>query len=171
MAYKGALIMEDRERLNVFKRECRNYYLYESDIEMVKDKIKHTINRLEDVKSPVLDKIGSSPSPKEKDIIKLIELKNLYEAQLQYYEDKMKWVKEVTEEIPSPAYRALTWMTCVQGKNKNDITLRFDISAESAYQKRDKFLLQVLDDEKMQELQSIDDKKPPTLTSKIENFG
>ena len=37
MAYKGALIMEDRERLNVFKRECRNYYLYESDIEMVKE--------------------------------------------------------------------------------------------------------------------------------------
>lgn len=163
--------MEERDRLNLFKRECRNYYLYESDIGMVKDKIKHTINRLEDVKSPVLDKIGSSPSPKEKDIIKLIELKNLYEAQLQYYEDKMKWIKAVTEDIPSPAYRALTWMTCVQGKNKNDITLRFDISAESAYQKRDKFLLQVLDDKRMQELQDINNRKPETLRTKIEDLG
>lgn len=158
--------MEDRERLNIFKKECRNYYLYESDIEMVKDKIKHTINRLEDVKSPVLDKIGSSPSPKEKDILKLIELKNRYEKQLQYYEDKMKWIKKTTDAIPSPAYRALTWMTCVQGKNKNDISLKFDISAESAYQKRDKFLLQVLNDDRMQELKDINEKKPELISVK-----
>lgn len=137
----------DIDWLNLYKDKCRNYYGYEADLKKTKDELKQTINQIENVRSPITDRVGGHQTPHEEKLISLISMKTEIEKEIEYYQGVLDWIFFVCNKITSPAYRAITWQTLVQGKTKYDLMITYDVNANYVYDMRDKFLLRALDDE------------------------
>lgn len=139
-------------RLDLFKRECRQYFTYQSEI----SKIDERLRSLE----VSMQKIGSSPSRKELDYLRFLAAKEEYEKQKQFYEARVQWIDDIINSIPSKAYCAITWMTLVQGKSRMELLITYDTSPEYVYKTRDIFLKQLLTDEKMMEFDQAEQNRP-----------
>lgn len=145
------------ENLSIFKKECHNYVYYGNRISTLKDRIMLLDLRMQNVYSPVLDKIGQTPTPHEMDYTILIEQKDKLKSVQDYYLNKRKWIEDTINEIPSPAYRLLVWLTYVERENLQELADEFNVSKQYIYKTRKRFLESVLTDERMQELKLIED--------------
>ena len=138
-------------RLDLFKRECRQYFTYQSEISKIDERLRSLEVSMQNVHSPSMQKIGSSPSRKELDYLRFLAAKEEYEKQKQFYEARVQWIDDIINSIPSKAYCAITWMTLVQGKSRMELLITYDTSPDYVYKTRDLFLKQQLTDEKMEE--------------------
>ncbi|MGM9941892.1 MAG: hypothetical protein ACI32N_07890 [Bulleidia sp.] len=152
--------MSKVQRLMVFKQECRNYFSYQAQIAKLDEKIRSIVIRMQNVHSPSMQKIGSSPSRRELDYIRLIEEKAACEKQKEFYERRLKWIDDIINSIPSRAYCAITWMTLVQGKTRMELIITYDTSPEYVYKTRDQFLRKLLTDEQMKEFEKTEALRP-----------
>lgn len=84
-------------------------------------------------------------------MISLIEVKSETEHQIDYYKAMIAWIEHVNQNITSPAYRAITWQTLIQAKNKTDLMINYDVDLDYVYYMRDRFLGMALDDKMRQE--------------------
>lgn len=144
--------MNDNDKIYTFREECRRYLDFQEHIDNINNRLRELKIRMEDVHSPSFVKIGSTPSRYEKDMVTMIEQKTRLEHRKAYYQKRMMWIKETIDLIPSPAYRALVWMTYVRRDSVETISKIYDIKADHLNKVRRKFLLYVLTNEKMQEL-------------------
>lgn len=148
------------ERLDLFKRECRHYFTYQSEISKIAERLRSLEVSMQNVHSPSMQKIGSSPSRKELDYLRFLAAKEEYEKQQKFYQDRVKWIDDIINAIPSKAYCAITWMTLVQGKTRMELLITYDTSPEYVYKTRDAFLKQLLTDEKMDEYDLTEQNRP-----------
>ena len=147
-------------RLDLFKRECRQYFTYQSEISKIDERRRSLEVSMQNVHSPSMQKIGSSPSRKELDYLRFLAAKEEYEKQKQFYEARVQWIDDIINSIPSKAYCAITWMTLVQGKSRMELLITYDTSPEYVYKTRDIFLKQLLTDEKMMEFDQAEQNRP-----------
>lgn len=147
-------------RLDLFKRECRQYFTYQSEISKIDERLRSLEVSMQNVHSPSTQKIGSSPSRKELDYLRFLAAKEEYEKQKQFYEARVQWIDDIINSIPSKAYCAITWMTLVQGKSRMELLITYDTSPEYVYKTRDIFLKQLLTDEKMMEFDQVEQNRP-----------
>ena len=147
-------------RLDLFKRECRKYFTYQSEISKIDERLRSLEVSMQNVHSPSMQKIGSSPSRKELDYLRFLAAKEEYEKQKQFYEARVQWIDDIINSIPSKAYCAITWMTLVQGKSRMELLITYDTSPEYVYKTRDIFLKQLLTDEKMMEFDQAEQNRP-----------
>lgn len=147
-------------RLDLFKRECRQYFTYQSEISKIDERLRSLEVSMQNVHSPSMQKIGSSPSRKELDYLRFLAAKEEYEKQKQFYEARVQWIDDIINSIPSKAYCAITWMTLVQGKSRMELLITYDTSPEYVYKTRDIFLKQLLTDEKMMEFDQAEQNRP-----------
>ncbi len=61
----------------------------------------------------------------------------------------------MNNKVSSPAYRAITWQTLVQAKNRTDLMINYDVDPDYVCKMRDKFLIVALDKESIQEYQKV----------------
>ena len=139
-------------RLDLFKRECRQYFTYQSEISKIDERLRSLEVSMQNVHSPSMQKIGSSPSRKELDYLRFLAAKEEYE--------RVQWIDDIINSIPSKAYCAITWMTLVQGKSRMELLITYDTSPEYVYKTRDIFLKQLLTDEKMMEFDQAEQNRP-----------
>ena len=147
-------------RLDLFKREWRQYFTYQSEISKIDERLRSLEVSMQNVHSPSMQKIGSSPSRKELDYLRFLAAKEEYEKQKQFYEARVQWIDDIINSIPSKAYCAITWMTLVQGKSRMELLITYDTSPEYVYKTRDIFLKQLLTDEKMMEFDQAEQNRP-----------
>ena len=142
---------KDTTWLQIYKKECRCYYKYESALKKAEYELEETEQRIKNVKSPITDRASGHPTTTgEERLLTLIEIKTEVEHQIAYYHTIMCWIRKVNENISSPAYRAITWQTLIQAKNRMDLLINYDVDPEYVYHMRDKFLMVALN-ETMQE--------------------
>lgn len=154
------MMISKNERLRLYKNECRRYFYYQSEIAKIDDALRSLAVKMCNVHSPATQKIGSSPSRHEIDYIRLIESKTEYERKKAYYQERIDWITDIIQSIPSRAYSAIAWMTLVQAKTKMDIIITYDAKPEYVYKVRDQFLVKELTDEKMDIYHNIEKKYP-----------
>lgn len=154
------MMISKNKRLALFKDECRRYFYYQSEIAKIEDSLRSLAVKMCNVHSPSTQKIGSSSSRHELDYIRLIETKTEFEKKKAYYQERIDWINEIIDSIPSRAYSAITWMTLVQGKTKMDIIITYDSKPEYVYKMRDQFLIKELTDERMKAFHNIEEKYP-----------
>ena len=147
-------------RLDTFKKECRRYFSYQAEISKIDERLRSLEVKMQNVHSPSMQKIGSSPSRKELDYLRLFAAKEEYEKQRQFYLDRGQWIDDIINAIPSKAYCAITWMTLVQGKSRMELLITYDTSPEYVYKTRDQFLKQLLTDEKMELFRQTEKNRP-----------
>ena len=132
----------------------------QSEISKIDERLRSLEVSMQNVHSPSMQKIGSSPSRKELDYLRFLAAKEEYEKQKQFYEARVQWIDDIINSIPSKAYCAITWMTLVQGKSRMELLITYDTSPEYVYKTRDIFLKQLLTDEKMMEFDQAEQNRP-----------
>lgn len=147
--------MNDNEKISVFREECRRYLDFQEHIDNIDGRLTVLRIKMENVHSPSLEKIGSSPSRHEQNLLALIEQKNRLEDRKAYYQERMDWIKNTIDLIPSPAYKALVWMTFVRRDSLDSMSKMYDVRPGHMNKMRKKFLLLVLTDEKLDELDKL----------------
>ena len=135
-------------------------FYYQSEISKIDERLRSLEVSMQNVHSPSMQKIGSSPSRKELDYLRFLAAKEEYEKQKQFYEARVQWIDDIINSIPSKAYCAITWMTLVQGKSRMELLITYDTSPEYVYKTRDIFLKQLLTDEKMMEFDQAEQNRP-----------
>jgi hypothetical protein len=136
--------MKHSEAVQGFRKECSSWYYYQSQIKKADDKLTELQTRIDAVYSPALQKIGSTPSPHEKDLIGLISRQDKIRKEKAYCQEKMHYIKSTIEYIPSPAYRITVWMTLIEGKTYAEVGRKFDVSPRLIKENQEKFLDAVL---------------------------
>lgn len=147
------------EYLNRFREECRSCQFYQERIEKIDQKIHLLDLKMQNVKSPELNKIGQSPSRHEISYPQLIAEKEKLQKDRYYYESHIQWVKETIDMVPSPAYRALIWATYVERKSLHTIADTENVSKDMLYKKRKRFISYALSDERIRKLDEIEKQK------------
>lgn len=151
--------MKDEEKINVFRQECHRYLDFQDHIDNINGRLKVLQIKMENVHSPSLQKIGSSPSRHEQNLLGFIEQKNLLEERRDYYQERMDWIQNTIDQIPSPAYKALVWITFVRRDSLDSMSKMYDVRPGHMNKMRKKFLLIVLTDDKMDELDALQQKE------------
>ena len=123
--------------LQLYKKECRNYFNYRSKRDKCELELEETLQNI-------------TISAEER-LISLIEVKTETEHQIDFYKAMIAWIEHVNQNITSPAYRAITWQTLIQAKNKTDLMINYDVDPDYVYYMRDRFLGMALDDKMRQE--------------------
>ena len=138
--------------LQLYKKECRNYFNYRSKRDKCELGLEETLQNIKNVRSPITNRIGGHATiSAEERLISLIEVKSETEHQIDYYKAMIAWIEHVNQNITSPAYRAITWQTLIQAKNKTDLMINYDVDPDYVYYMRDRFLGMALDDKMRQE--------------------
>lgn len=150
------MINERAEWLLLYKKVCRMYFTYESNLKKTELELEQIIEEIKNVKSVnTTNIVGHSNKPPEERLLSLIEIKDELERQIQYYQSMINWIFHVNNKVTSPAYRAITWQTLVQAKNRTDLMINYDVDPDYVCKMRDKFLLVALDEESIQEYQKV----------------
>lgn len=150
------MINEKAEWLLLYKKKCRMYFTYESNLKKTELELEQIIEEIKNVKSVnTTNIVGHSNKPPEERLLSLIEIKDELEKQIHYYQSMIKWIFHVNNKVTSPAYRAITWQTLVQAKNRTDLMINYDVDPDYVCKMRDKFLLVALDKESIQEYQEV----------------
>ncbi|NLH63087.1 MAG: hypothetical protein GX478_02695 [Erysipelotrichaceae bacterium] len=147
--------MNDNDKIILFREECHRYLDFQEHIDNINGRLKVLQIKMENVHSPSLEKIGSTPSHHEKDMIALIEQKNRLEDRKAYFQSRMDWIVNTIELMPSPAYKALVWMTFVKRDSLDSVSRFYDVRPSHMNKMRRKFLLYVLTDDKIDELDRL----------------
>lgn len=153
-------MIKKEEFLQVFKNECRHYFVYEAELKKERLDLEETENQIINLRSPITDRVGGHQTVSHEDqLVTLIEIKTETEYRIDYYESLLLWIKEVFQNITSPAYKALSWQTLIQGKTKTDILIYYDVDPSYVYKMRDKFLNVALNKDMYEKYQLIQEKK------------
>lgn len=161
-------MLQDDERLKLFRSVAKNYDRYQSHIKGIDDKIVLIQNKMENVHSIDYDKPAGTPSFNERPVIELIEKKAALEKEKQYYKDLMSWVDKVVDSFDSGALKALIWMSCVKRRSLSSIADEYNMSRDYLYKVRRAYLLKALDDEKIEDLDSIRQLVPAGMNAQTE---
>ena len=152
--------MTDNEKIVAFRQECRRYLDFRDKIDDIDKRLVMLKIKMENVHSPSFEKVGSSPSRRERPVTEMIEKKTELENRKAYYQRRMKWIIDTIELFPSPAYKALLWMTYIQCNSTENVSRIFDVSAGHMNHIRRKYLLQILTDQKLAEMKALQDEEP-----------
>lgn len=146
--------------LTIFKKECRYYFKYESDLKKEKQELEEVITQITNIRSPITDRVGGHQITAHEDLlVSLIEVKTETEYRIDYYESILHWIKDIIENIPSPAYRAITWQTLVQAKSRTELMIYYDVDPDYVYRIRDKFIMQSLSNGLVEKYIDVQNKK------------
>lgn len=146
--------------LTIFKKECRYYFKYESDLKREKLELEEVLTQITNIRSPITDRVGGHQVTTHDDLlVSLIEVKSETEYRIDYYEAILDWIKDVIKSIPSPAYRAITWQTLVQAKSRTELMIYYDVDPDYVYRMRDKFITQSLSNGFIEKYNDIQNKK------------
>lgn len=154
------MTMSKSDWLQLYKKECRKYFTYDAQLKKTKLDLKETIIEIENVRSPLTDRVGGHQIiSQEERLIALIEVKEETEHQIDFYQSMIDWIVHVNNKVTSPAYRAITWQTLIQAKNRTDLMINYDVDPDYVCKMRDKFLNYALDDDSIHEYYDVMKKK------------
>ncbi len=145
----------DDERIRMFREECAGIKKYQSRIRRIESDLKVLETKMMDVSSPVLDKIGSSPSRKEKSLIEYLERKTYLQDEIDYWNERIRWVKETVASVDSPGWQVIIWRTYMEKQKVADLAEEYLVSRDHIYKGRRFYLLRGLTDERMKELDRL----------------
>ena len=104
----------DDERIETFRVECQNYFRYQNRIKDLQEQLESLTNRYENVHSPVLDRIGTSGTPADRDrVIQYMDAKTKLDKRIDVYQRMLDWIQSCIDEVPLPSYRILIWQTFI----------------------------------------------------------
>lgn len=153
-------MISNKQFLQIFKSECRKYFTYEANLTKEKLDLQQTEVEIQNLRSPITDRVGGhQTTPQDQKLIALIEVKEETERRIAYYESILQWIINVLNDISSPAYKAISWQTLIQGKNKNDVLIYYDVDTEYVYRTRDKFIILALNDDRKREYEETQRKR------------
>ena len=140
----------DDERIETFREECQNYFRYQNRIKDLQEQLESLTNRYENVHSPVLDRVGTSGTPSERDrVIQYMDAKTKLDKRIDVYQRMLDWIESCIDKVPLPSYRILIWQTFIQGYKLSAMATKYDVSQKHIGTTRRKCLLKVLTDEMM----------------------
>lgn len=151
---------DKKELVSIYKKKCRAYFSYDAELKKAKEDLQLIIAQIENVRSPITDRVGGHQSAFEEKLVPLIAQKTEIELEVSYYQGNIDWIMMGLNKITSPAYRAITWQTLVQARSRYDLMVNYDVDPEYVFDIRDKFLLKAMDEEmltKYEELLKIKD--------------
>lgn len=142
--------------LKLYKKECRSYFKYEASFNREKLQLDEINSMIQDIHSPRTDQAsGHGSFSQDTKLLSMIEVKQEVETQIAYYESILYWIIAVNEAISSPAYRAITWQTLIQGKNRLDLLINYEVNPDYVYRMRDKFIMSAIDQKLVNEYERI----------------
>lgn len=140
-----------------FKELAKQYYKMQSEIRHLKEKIQSIDDRLLNYHSPTWDKIGSTPSRHELDVVGLIADKQDIEEQLQKLEGQCAWIQKCIDRIQDPYSRTIANLMYLGGYSINDISQEYSITPRHVFETTKDSLEQSLTDDLMLELMMLED--------------
>lgn len=120
----------NKKALSEFKKECRNYFYYLSDIQKILLEIKKIDHRMQGVHSIDLGRVGSSPTRHEKSYAKFICINDELKKKLRERESHLFNIIDTIDRIEQPCYRPIVWMLYVQGMRLKDVAVVYDMSKD-----------------------------------------
>jgi len=145
------------DRVAIFRKECRNYKFYLDGIERIDQQLEVLELRMQNVHSIDTERVVASGSGKERSLIPLIEKKEELLAQKQYYQNRIDWIIECLDNVPSPAYRTVIWKTYVQRESLRRFAEKYNVNSDLVYKMRKIYLEKMMTDEAMEKYQKITD--------------
>lgn len=158
--------MRAEEKLNRFKEQAKGYQNCFGSIRKLDEHLALIQTKMENVHSPNLEIGGSSVSDREKQMIALIEQKDVLEKKKKYYKDQIHWIESVVDSVSSTAAKLLIWMTYIQRRSLNSIAEEYDLQKNTLYLFRKKHLIRALTAERMSELDHILTQFPECIPKK-----
>ena len=145
----------DEERIRCFRQECSSIKKYQSRIKRVESDLTVLEARMMNVSSPALEKIGSSPSRKEKSMIEYLEKKQHLQDEIDYWNSRIQWVSDTVSSIDSPGWQVVIWRTYMEKQKVADLAEEYLVSKDHIYRGRRIYLLKGLSDERMDLLDEL----------------
>lgn len=140
-----------------FKDLAKQFYKMQNEIHELKERIHYIDDRLLNYRSPTWDKVGSTPSPHELDVIGLISEKQEIEEQIEKLESQCAWVKKCIERIEDPYSKTIANMMYLGGYSINDISQEYAITPRHVFETTKDSLERTLTEDLMFELMMIED--------------
>ena len=141
-----------QERIQRFKNLAKQYYKMQKEILRLKSQIEEISERLIDYHSPTWEKIGSTPTRHELDIVGLIQRKLELEQKLANLEAKCEWIRKCINSIDNPYNRSIANMIYLDGYSINDVSEEYQITPQQVFETTKKSLGSSLTDELLLEL-------------------
>ena len=148
-----------QEKIQRFKNLAKQYYKMQKEILRLKSQIEEINERLVDYRSPSWEKIGSTPTRHELDIVGLIQKKLELEQQLENLEAKCEWIRKCINSIDSPYNRSIANMIYLDGYSINDVSEEYQITPQHVFETTKKSLGESLTDELLLELLLLESDK------------
>ena len=145
----------DDERIRLFREECGNIKKYQSRIKKIESDLTVLEAKMLNVSSPVLDKVGSSPSRKEKSLLEFLEKKAYLQEEMEYWERRINWLSETVNHVESPGWQVIIWRTYMEKQKVADLAEEYLVSKDHIYKGRRIYLLRGLTDERMDDLDAL----------------
>ncbi len=140
-------MLSPEEKMVLFKNECRLYSFHCEMLKQAEEQRERLVNRMMNVHSVNLERVGTSPSRKEVSLIPLIESKTALDEEIQYLNERIGWLKEGIDSIPSPGIRALIWVTYLMGESVQEAAEKLNMNVSHVYKLRKKHVLLMMSDE------------------------
>lgn len=148
------------EWLKIYKKECKAYFAYDSHLKRALLELEEINITIQNIHSPATDHASShNNTSQDSKLLGMIEVKNEIEFQITYYKAILQWIKDVNNAISSPAYRAITWQTLIQAKNRMDLLINYDVDPDYVYRMRDKFIITAFNETLKQQYLQIQEMK------------
>lgn len=148
-----------QEKIQRFKNLAKQYYKMQKEILRLKAQIEEINERLVDYRSPSWEKIGSTPTRHELDIVGLIQKKLELEQQLGNLEAKCEWIRKCINSINNPYNRSIANMIYLDGYSINDVSEEYQITPQHVFETTKKSLGESLTDELLLELLLLESDK------------
>ncbi len=142
---------EYNEKIHRFKELAKQYYGMQNEILRLQEELSKIEDRMTGYRSPSWDKIGSSPSRHEQDLIGLIQKKQEVEEQIEEINSKCNWVKKCINNIQSPYNRSIANMLYLDGYSINEISQEYEITPRHVFETTKQSLGEALTEDLMLE--------------------
>ena len=119
------------DKFLAFKKECRQYMDYVSQVERIKDQLEQLQYRINGVHSTDFETTYKRVSRDEKSILPEIEAKKELIEKKEEVEQKLKFIDDTIMAIPFPVYRVYVWEIMVLGKKYSELAERYGYNQES----------------------------------------
>ena len=120
----------NRKALSEFKKECRYFFYYLSDIQKLMLDMKRIDHKMQGVHSLDFDRVGSSPTRHNRSLAKYIHINDELRKQLRERESHLLNIIDTIDRIEQPSYRPIVWMLYVQGMRLKDVAEIYDMSKD-----------------------------------------
>ena len=122
--------LRNREAVLDFKRDCRDYFYYVSDIRNIMLDMKRLNQKLAGVRAVDMQKVKVRSDPWKTKIVSYIEANTILEKKLRLKQEALAEIYNTIGRTELPTFRVIVWMLYVQRRSLAEVAEIFRTGKE-----------------------------------------